>query len=225
MLAFGNARGDHSFIGVYDFARKQLRYLDPSVDRDSEAVWSADGKQIAFIRIPTSRVASAFGPKRTGDPWSIRDCRRQDGNWTRDLGSRSKATAACFAKLSADNQLFWSADNKIVFPWEKDGWTHLYSISANAEKQKATLLTPGEFEVEHVSLAPGGKEIVYSSNQGDIDHRHVWRVATAGGQAPRAITSGNGIEILSNHLERSKHGGVSTIRCQSAGARIDHFWH
>jgi len=81
-----------------------------------------------------------------------------------------------------------------VFPWEKDGWTHLYSISANSEKQKATLLTPGEFEVEHVSLAPGGKEIVYSSNQGDIDHRHIWRVATVGGQAPRAITSGNGIE-------------------------------
>jgi len=72
MLAFGNARGDHSFIAVYDLATKQLRYLDPSVDRDSEPVWSADSKQIAFIRIPTSRVASAFGPKRIGDPWSIR---------------------------------------------------------------------------------------------------------------------------------------------------------
>jgi len=193
MLAFGNARGDHSFIAVYDLATKQLRYLDPSVDRDSEPVWSADSKQIAFIRIPTSRVASAFGPKRIGDPWSIRIADVKTGTG-REIWEAEQGNGSVLREVVTDNQLFWSADNKIVFPWEKDGWTHLYSISANAEKQKATLLTPGEFEVEHVSLAPGGKEIVYSSNQGDIDHRHIWRVATVGGQAPRAITSGNGIE-------------------------------
>ena len=193
MLAFGNARGDHSFIAVYDLATKQLRYLDPSVDRDSEPVWSADSKQIAFIRIPTSRVASAFGPKRIGDPWSIRMADVKTGTG-REIWEAEQGNGSVLREVVTDNQLFWSADNKIVFPWEKDGWTHLYSISANVEKQKATLLTPGEFEVEHVSLAPGGKEIVYSSNQGDIDHRHIWRVATVGGQAPRAITSGNGIE-------------------------------
>ena len=193
MLAFGNARGDHSFIAVYDLATKQLRYLDPSVDRDSEPVWSADSKQIAFIRIPTSRVASAFGPKRIGDPWSIRIADVKTGTG-REIWEAEQGNGSVLREVVTDNQLFWAADNKIVFPWEKDGWTHLYSISANAEKQKATLLTPGEFEVEHVSLAPGGKEIVYSSNQGDIDHRHIWRVATVGGQAPRAITSGNGIE-------------------------------
>ena len=193
MLAFGNARGDHSFIAVYDLATKQLRYLDPSVDRDSEAVWSADSKQIAFIRIPTSREASAFGPKRTGDPWSIRIADVKTGT-AREIWKADEGNGSVLRAIVSDDQLFWSADNKIVFPWEKDGWTHLYSISANSEKQKATLLTPGEFEVEHVSLAPGGKEIVYSSNQGDIDHRHIWRVATVGGQAPRAITSGNGIE-------------------------------
>jgi len=193
MLAFGNARGDHSFIAVYDLATKQLRYLDPSVDRDSEPVWSADSKQIAFIRIPTSRVASAFGPKRIGDPWSIRIADVKTGTG-REIWEAEQGNGSVLREVVTDNQLFWAADNKIVFPWEKDGWTHLYSISANVEKQKATLLTPGEFEVEHVSLAPGGKEIVYSSNQGDIDHRHIWRVATVGGQAPRAITSGNGIE-------------------------------
>jgi len=193
MLAFGNARGDHSFIAVYDLATKQLRYLDPSVDRDSEPVWSADSKQIAFIRIPTSRVASAFGPKRIGDPWSIRMADVKTGTG-REIWEAEQGNGSVLREVVTDNQLFWAADNKIVFPWEKDGWTHLYSISANVEKQKATLLTPGEFEVEHVSLAPGGKEIVYSSNQGDIDHRHIWRVATVGGQAPRAITSGNGIE-------------------------------
>jgi len=194
MLAFTNTRGDHGFVGVYDVAAKQLRYLDPSVDRDSEPAWSTDSKQVAFIRVPASREAFIFGPKRfAADPWSIRiaDAKTGVGNqvWKADTGQGS-----VLRETVADNLLYWSADNHIVFPWEKDGWTHLYSVSATGEKQSATLLTPGEFEVEHVSLAAGGKEIVYSSNQGDIDHRHVWRVATAGGQPPRAITTGNGIE-------------------------------
>jgi dipeptidyl aminopeptidase/acylaminoacyl peptidase len=203
MLAFVNARGDHSFIGVYDFATKQLRYLDPSVDRDSEPVWSTDSKQIAFIRIPATREASAFGPKRTGNPWSIRVANAKTGI-ARELWKADEGMGSVLRNVVSDDQLFWSAENRIVFPWEKDGWTHLYSVSASGDKQKATLLTPGEFEVEHVSLAPRGNEIVYSSNQADIDHRHIWRVATAGGQAPRAVTTGNGIEyspiVLSDQI-------------------------
>ncbi len=37
-LAFVSARGDHSFLAVYDFPSKSIRYLDPSVDRDLEPV-------------------------------------------------------------------------------------------------------------------------------------------------------------------------------------------
>ncbi len=69
-LAFVSRRGDHSLVGVYDFTSKGLRYLDPSVDRDFAPVWSPDGKQIALIRIPASKEAFEFGPKRTGQPWS-----------------------------------------------------------------------------------------------------------------------------------------------------------
>ncbi len=58
---------------------------------------------------------------------------------------------------------------------------------------EATLLTPGEFEVQHVALRSSGREAVYSSNQGDIDRRHLWRVAVSGGR-PRAVTTGQGIE-------------------------------
>src|SRR5437763_13402739 len=49
-IAFVSHRGDHSFIGVYNFGRESVRYLAPSVDRDSMRRWSADGKQIAFGR-------------------------------------------------------------------------------------------------------------------------------------------------------------------------------
>src|SRR5262249_2141592 len=66
-----------------------------------------------------------------------------------------------------------------------DGWLHLYSVPAAGGS--AQLLTSGAFEVEHVSLAPGGKELLYSSNQDDVDRRHVWRVNPAGGK-PVAVT-------------------------------------
>src|SRR5450759_4876151 len=56
-----SGRGNHSFIGVFDPATKILRYLDPSVDRDSEPAWSPDSREIAFLRIPASADLFAFG--------------------------------------------------------------------------------------------------------------------------------------------------------------------
>jgi dipeptidyl aminopeptidase/acylaminoacyl peptidase len=192
-LAFVSNRGDHSFVGVYDVATKSIRYLEPTVDRDTDPTWSRDGKQIAFIRIPTSREATVFGPKRAGRPWSIRIANVETGVG-REVWRADDGRGSVFRNVVAEDQLLWSEEDRIVFPWEKDGWTHLYSISATPESPKATLLTPGEFEVEHVSLSGDGKEIVYSSNQGDIDHRHLWRVSPSGGRPATAVTSGNGIE-------------------------------
>jgi dipeptidyl aminopeptidase/acylaminoacyl peptidase len=192
-LLFLSNRGDHSYVGVYDVATKSIRYLDPSVDRDAEPIWSRDGKQVAFIRVPTSREAFAFGPRRSGRPWSIRVADVETGIG-REVWHADDGDGSVFRNIAADDQLVWSADDAIVFPWEKDGWTHLYSIPASSESGKAKLLTPGEFEVEHVSVSANGKEIIYSSNQGDIDRRHIWRVATAGGRAAAALTSGDGLE-------------------------------
>ena len=42
-------------------------------------------------------------------------------------------------------------------------------------------------------MSPDRKTIVYSSNQNDIDRRHVWRLSVAGG-APEELTHGTGIE-------------------------------
>ena len=96
----------------------------------------------------------------------------------------------------------WTADDRIVFPWEKDGWTHLYSIAAASETGKATLLTPGEFEVEHVAISADRRAIIYSSNQTDIDRRYIWRVPTDGGKRPTAVTAA----ILGNAIEWSPVG-------------------
>ena len=199
-LAFVNGRGDHSFIGVYDLAAKTVRYLDASVDRDSEPVWSHDSKQVAFIRIPASREASAFAPKRSGPPWSIRVADATTGIG-RELWKAENDRGSVFRNIVAEDQLIWSADDHIVFPWEKDGWTHLYSVSSagGALDNKPILLTPGDFEVEHVTASGDGRQVIYSSNQADIDRRYIWRVPAAGGKQPTAVTAA----ILGNAIEWS----------------------
>ncbi len=47
--------------------------------------------------------------------------------------------------------------------------------------------------MEHVSLSPDRKEILFSSNKDDVDRRHIWRVAVRG-VSPTALTTGKGIE-------------------------------
>ena len=189
-LAFTSRRGDHNFIGVYDVATKSLRYLSPSVDWDSWPIWSPDGKRVAFIRQPTSSRVPEFGPRRTATPWSILVADATTG-MGQEIWRAKEGAGSAFRGIVSSAQLMWGPGDRIVFPWEADGWTHLYTVSANGGA--ATLLTPGDFEVEHVSFAPDRASVIYSSNQGDIDRRHIWRVAVTGGK-PTAITSGTGLE-------------------------------
>lgn len=193
-LVFVNSRDRHSFIGVYDLTSKSVNFLDPSVDRDTEPVWSSDGKSIAFIRIPTSSEAFAFGPKRMGQPWSIRIADIVSAT-SRELWQADEGQGSVFRGVVADDQLIWTRRGRLVFPWEKDGWTHLYSIpdSGASAVTRAALLTPGEFDVEDVFLSIQTDEILYSSNQSDIDRRHLWRVSAVGSE-PKPVTTGNGIE-------------------------------
>ena len=189
-LAFVSNRGDHSFVGVFDVATRRLRYLDPSVDRDSNPAWSPDGTRLAFLRIPNERQALPFMPRRSGLPWSIRVADAATGEG-REVWRAKEGTGSVFRGVSAANQLFWGADDRLVFPWEGDGWTHLYSVPVAGGE--AALLTPGAFEVQFVSLTPDRREVLFSSNQDDIDRQHVWRVSVAGGP-PTAVSSGRGIE-------------------------------
>ena len=51
-IAFVSTRTDHSFIVVYDMAARTVKYMAPSVDLDSNPMWTADGKNIVFVRRP-----------------------------------------------------------------------------------------------------------------------------------------------------------------------------
>lgn len=191
-LAFVSRRGNHNFVGLYDLAGKTVRWLGPSVDEDSEPAWSPDGSRLAFLRNPARKVFPIFRPNREAQPWSILVADAATGQ-VRTIWQAREGAGSVFREIEAANVLFWGAGDRIVFPWEGDGWLHLYSVPASGGE--AALLTPGEFEVENVILSPDRREMIFSSNQGDTNRRHLWRVPVTGGP-PVAVTRGEGIEWM-----------------------------
>lgn len=194
-IAFVSERDGHRLIAVYDFDGSSIRYLAPSVDKDSMPRWSPDWKWVVFVRTAGDEHKLPLIPVRP-NPWSlwIADAVTGTGRLLWRSGEKPEDS---LPELSEDVSLNVAADGRVVFSSEQDGRNHLYSIPASGGA--ATLLTPGDFDVEDVTLSADKASVIYSSNQyssnqGDVDRRHLWRVAASGGTPPQALTSGDTIE-------------------------------
>src|SRR5580765_4911115 len=194
-LAFVSDRGDHSFIGIYDAASKTVRFVVPTVDSDSDPQWSMDGKQLAFVRqpaVPRDTPEGYFIQPDRPHAWSIwvADAATWNAKEVWHSGKEMQDSFPYMADDTGGGVLRWAADNQIIFAGEQDGWLHLYSVPSSGAPK---LLTPGNCEVEQWSFSSDAKTILFNSNCGDIDRRHLWSVSAAG-EAPRELTSGQGIE-------------------------------
>ena len=187
-IAFRSNRKDHSFIAVLEVATKKINYLAPTTGRDAGPVWSPDSNQIAFIRQPGLEFKRPLIPEFPR-PWAlwIADAQSGKGHELFHSGNAMEDSLPLFAFGS----LQFTNAARIIFASEKDGHNHLYSIAV--EGGTPQLLTVGNFDVEEVTLSADKRSILYTSNQNDVDRRHIWRVNATGGE-PEALTRGETIE-------------------------------
>ena len=189
-LAFASMRGDHSFVSIYELRTNRLRFISPSVDRDIAPRWSPDGSRIAFIR--QFSVPDTFSVDRDRlQPWAIYVGNAGTGE-AKEIWRSGDADNDSFPGIQDEDFWQWAAGDRLLFSSERDGWAHLYSISANGGA--VVSLTPGDFEVDSAALAADKSFVIFSANKNDVDRRHLWRVDVGGG-APQEITRGESIEM------------------------------
>ncbi|HEY3815257.1 MAG TPA: prolyl oligopeptidase family serine peptidase [Caulobacteraceae bacterium] len=175
------ARGDRLFI--YDLASDRTTPIDhPKGTDDLAPIWSPDGAKVAFIRSNQPREAGYNlgydGPFVAEKPWSLA-LYDVAANSVRELWQAKPGTGSTFYPLDEDatetgnpgEQLYWSANDRIVFAWEGDGWRHLYAVAASGGD--AQLLSPGDGEVESVSQSLDRTTLIVATNIGDLGRRHL----------------------------------------------------
>jgi dipeptidyl aminopeptidase/acylaminoacyl peptidase len=202
-IAFVTQRNDHSFIGIFDIDQRQLLWVSPNVDRDSNPCWSADGMKIVFVRRPGLQ----YGQSPAG--WRSRGSVNL-AFWVADT---QKGTAREIWRTPKEKPRFYTlrnielaANGRILFTAENENWNHVFSLPLSGGEPVD--ITPGEGFVEHLGLSRDGNSLFFSSNLADIHGRHIWKVPTAGGKAvqltkgatigtyPVALSSGKGAAFL-----------------------------
>lgn len=206
-VVFTSYRGYHNLIGVYEFARNQVRWLAPGVDRDQFPVWSPDGRQVAFIRVPGQRHGE-LNNIQGGNPFAI---------WMTPVDSlvdglphpgrmlwQSPADDGGFAQYYPAEPIRWTATNRILFFSEHENWMHVYALNPALSGTGAALptdLTPGDAETEETTVSADGTYLYYSSNLNDPDRRHLWRVQLETGTREAITTTTAGADSTSDGIE------------------------
>ena len=113
--------------------------------------------------------------------------------------------------FSTVTSLHWAAD-RLVFPLSppRDEWDRYYSLATAGADATPVMLTTTNGLIEDATSAAystDGRTLFYSTNAGDIEHRHIWAVSTAGG-APRQLSTGDGIETYPAPLASGKSVAV-----------------
>ncbi len=213
-LAFVSSRSDRAYIGIYQGEDQSVIWAAPDFDRDFSPRWSPDSKSLVFIRRPGGGGEPNPIVERQPNPWKIMrfDIAENKGM---ELWEAPKTLRGSLPRTHGGTNLHW-ADGKIVFLSYHDGWPHLYSLETTGGTP--TLLTPGNFMAEYISLSPDRKWLVFSGNTGanvhDEDRRHIVKVSVAKGEM-KVVTPGVGNEWAPFVIDNGK-----SIACITATPQL-----
>jgi len=188
-VAFVSARGDHSFVGVYDRASNAITWMAPGVDRDELPRWSGDGKAVAFVRTNGGARGGNFILPAGSAGFGLWVADATTGE-ARQLWHSPAGPGGRLRQPSAAGTQFLWVGAHLVFITEADGWQHIYAIATDGSSGEPKQLTHGSCEDEDLSPAADGRTLYYSSNCEDIDRKHVWRIVVDGSSAPVRVTGG-----------------------------------
>jgi len=184
-IAFTNARNDHSYIVIYTPGSHSYVYGTPDFSIDDFAAWSPDNKWVAFVRQPGAREDESAYLDPPHAPWSIWVADAMNGHAHQAWQAR-RGMGETFYPSASNAQLWWLGGDHVAFAWEGSGWQNLYAVAASGGVAKA--LATGSFEAETIVPSLDGTALLYATNQGDIERRHIWRVGLDA--KPHALTSG-----------------------------------
>jgi dipeptidyl aminopeptidase/acylaminoacyl peptidase len=134
--------------------------------------WSEDGKNaVAFARSADNKDRWVLLIDPAGGKTKVLDHQHDDA-WVGGPGAFT---------------LGWLGDDKTVyFQSERDGWSHLYTVSIDGGEPKQ--LTSGKFEVSDVRLSEDKTKFYFTSSEGDLGERHLYSMPVAGGARVRGDT-------------------------------------
>ena len=213
-ILFTSDRGNHSFIGIYHTDKKTIRWLALDVTHDNFGVWSPDGKQVAFIRTPGTKIGS-LNDITGGTRFSIVIADTETGKGVEIW--KSPSDDGGFAQ-GAPDPLVWTSANRILFYSEHTGMNHVFSMNPNGSDLKD--ITPSEGEVESFVTDPTGQFIYFDGNRNDTNRRHIWKTNVLSGN-PVAVTSGEGIEMYPALAGKDLYGFKSTFNTARSLVKID----